>query len=91
MVIVAGLLVSRIPTFSFKRLAITQRWVLPAMVIVVVVVALLVSETWNTALGVGALYLASIPFSYRQYQRLALQRPNAPTIDQRAEQDLDLH
>lgn len=91
MVVVAGLLVSRIPTFSFKRLAITQRWVLPAMVIVVVFVALLVSETWNTALGIGALYLASIPFSRRQYQRLALQRPNAPTIDQRAEQDLDMH
>ena len=91
MVIVSGLLVSRIPTFSFKRLAITQRWVLPAMVIVVVFVALLVSETWNTALGIGVLYLASIPFSHRQYHRLAVQRPNAPTIDQRAEQDLDLH
>jgi CDP-diacylglycerol--serine O-phosphatidyltransferase len=91
MVIVAGLLVSRIPTFSFKRLAITQRWVLPAMVVVVVFVALLVSETWNTALGIGVLYLASIPFSHRQYLRLAVQRPNAPTIDQRAEQDLDLH
>jgi CDP-diacylglycerol--serine O-phosphatidyltransferase len=91
MVIVSGLLVSRIPTFSFKRLAITQRWVLPAMVIVVVFVALLVSETWNTALAIGALYLVSIPFSHRQYQRLAVQRPNAPTIDQRAEQDLDLH
>ena len=91
MVIVAGLLVSRIPTFSFKRLAITQRWVLPAMVVVVVFVALLVSETWNTTLGIGVLYLASIPFSHRQYQRLAVQRPNAPTIDQRAEQDLDLH
>ena len=90
MVIVSGLLVSRIPTFSFKRLAITQRWVLPAMVIVVVFVALLVSETWNTAIGIGVLYLVSIPFSHRQYQRLALQRPNAPTIDQRAEHDLDL-
>ncbi len=52
MVIVSGLLVSRIPTFSFKRLAITQRWVLPAMVIVAVFVALLVSETWNTIAGV---------------------------------------
>jgi CDP-diacylglycerol--serine O-phosphatidyltransferase len=87
MVIVAGLLVSRIPTFSFKRLAITQRWVLPAMVIITVFVALLASETWNTILGCGVAYLASIPFSYRQYQRLAMQRPHAPTIDQRAEHD----
>jgi CDP-diacylglycerol--serine O-phosphatidyltransferase len=91
MVVVSGLLVCRIPTFSFKRLAINQRWVLPAMVIVTVFVALLVSETWNTILACGALYLASIPFSHRQYQRLAMQRPHAPTIDQRAEQDLDLH
>lgn len=88
MVIVSGLLVCRIPTFSFKRLAISQRWVLPAMVIVTVFVALLASETWNTILGCGVLYLASIPFSRRQYQRLSMQRPNAPTIDQRAEQDL---
>lgn len=88
MVIVSGLLVSRIPTFSFKRLAINQRWVLPAMLIVTVFVALLASETWNTILGCGLAYLTSIPFSHRQYQRLAMQRPNAPTIDQRAEHDL---
>lgn len=87
MIIVSGLLVSRIPTFSFKRLAITQRWVLPAMVIVTVFVALLASETWNTILACGVLYLASIPFSYRQYQRLAMQRPNAPTLDQRVDHD----
>jgi CDP-diacylglycerol---serine O-phosphatidyltransferase len=91
MVVVAGLLVSRIPTFSFKRLAITQKWVLPAMLIVTVFVALLASETWNTALACGALYLASIPFSRRQYQRLSMQRPHAATPDQRAQQDLDLH
>jgi CDP-diacylglycerol--serine O-phosphatidyltransferase len=88
MVVVSGLLVSRIPTFSFKRLAISQRWVLPAMVIVTVFVALLASETWNTVLGCGLLYLASIPFSYRQFHRLSMQRPHAPTIEQRAGQDL---
>ena len=61
------------------------------MVIVTVFVALLASETWNTILGCGLLYLASIPFSYRQYQRLAMQRPNAPTIDLRTEQNHDTH
>jgi len=87
MVIVSGLLVSRIPTFSFKRLAITQRWVLPAMVIVTVFVALLASETWNTILACGLLYLASIPFSHRQFQRLSMQRPHAPSVDHRVELD----
>ena len=41
MIVCSGLLVSRIPTFSFKRLAITQRWVLPAMVIAIS------SAPWN--------------------------------------------
>jgi CDP-diacylglycerol--serine O-phosphatidyltransferase len=91
MVVVSGLLVCRIPTFSFKRLAINQRWVLPAMVIVTVFVALLVSQPWNTILAFGVLYLVSIPFSHRQYQRLAMQRPHAPTIDLRAEQNHDTH
>lgn len=75
MVGVAGLMVSRLPTFSFKRLKVTQAWVLPAMLVATCVIALLVSDTWNTLLIAGLAYLSSMPFSYRQYQRLMRQRP----------------
>ncbi|MDY0882697.1 CDP-diacylglycerol--serine O-phosphatidyltransferase [Dongia soli] len=83
MVGVAGLMVSRLPTFSFKRLKVTQAWVLPAMLSVTIFIALLASETWKTLLFSGLAYLASIPFSYRQYQRLQRQRPLAtpPVLD----------
>ncbi|TXH00123.1 MAG: CDP-diacylglycerol--serine O-phosphatidyltransferase [Nevskiaceae bacterium] len=83
MVGVAGLMVSRLPTFSFKRVKVTQAWVLPAMLSVTIFIALLASETWKTLLFSGLAYLASIPFSYRQYQRLQRQRPLAtpPVLD----------
>jgi CDP-diacylglycerol--serine O-phosphatidyltransferase len=83
MVGVAGLMVSRLPTFSFKRVKVTQAWVLPAMLSATIFIALLASETWKTLLFSGLAYLASIPFSYRQYQRLQRQRPLAtpPVLD----------
>jgi CDP-diacylglycerol--serine O-phosphatidyltransferase len=83
MIGVAGLMVSRLPTFSFKRLKVTQAWVLPAMLSATVIIAFLVSDTWDTMLIAGAAYLTSIPFSYRQYQRLQRQRsmPTNATLD----------
>lgn len=83
MVGVAALMVSRLPTFSFKRLKVTQSWVLPAMLAATCIIAFLVSDTWDTLLVAGLVYLASIPFSYRQYQRLQRQRslPTVATVD----------
>lgn len=77
MILVAGLMVSRLPTYSFKRLKVTQSWVLPSMLAAACVIAMLVSDTWDTLLIAGVLYLGSMPFSYRQYQRLQRQRPIA--------------
>ncbi|HEX9447984.1 MAG TPA: CDP-diacylglycerol--serine O-phosphatidyltransferase [Dongiaceae bacterium] len=74
---VSGLMVSRLPTYSFKRVKVTQAWVLPAMLAVACIIALLVSDPWITLLIAGLLYLGSMPFSYRQYQRLLRQRPVA--------------
>jgi CDP-diacylglycerol--serine O-phosphatidyltransferase len=72
---VAGLLVSRIPTFSFKRMKVTQALVLPTMIVVAVITALALAEPWATLLIVLVAYLASIPLSISAYQRLQRQRP----------------
>jgi CDP-diacylglycerol--serine O-phosphatidyltransferase len=72
---VAGLAVSRIPTFSFKRLKISQALVLPTMVVVAVVTALAVAEPWATLLLVLLAYLGSIPLSMSAHRRLQQQRP----------------
>ena len=75
MLAVAGLPVSRIPTFSFKRMKISQALVLPTMVVVAVFTALAMAEPWATLLLVLVVYLASIPLSMSSHRRLQQQRP----------------
>ncbi|HVO02862.1 MAG TPA: phosphatidylcholine/phosphatidylserine synthase [Candidatus Cybelea sp.] len=75
MLVVAGLLVSRIPTFSFKRMKITQRLVLPTMVVVAVLTALALALPWATLMLVMLMYLGSIPLSIAAHRRLQQQRP----------------
>lgn len=82
MLIVAGLLVSRLPTFSFKRLKVTQAWVLPTMVGVVLFTALIVTEPWMTLTLALLAYIASMPLSHSAYRKLERQRSAnpAPTV-----------
>ncbi len=68
--IVAGLMVSRIPTFSMKKVRVPHVWVLPILILVGIVGAGLAAEPWLTILMLGLGYLASIPFSMRVAARL---------------------
>jgi CDP-diacylglycerol--serine O-phosphatidyltransferase len=79
MLAVAGLAVSRIPTFSFKRLKISQALVLPTMVVVAVFTALAMAEPWATLLLVLVVYICSIPLAISSHRRLQQQRPLATT------------
>ena len=67
---VAALMVSRVPTFSFKRFRIPGEWVLPMLLVIGGLAAFLTTEPWATLLVVGALYIASIPLSIRSYRKL---------------------
>jgi CDP-diacylglycerol--serine O-phosphatidyltransferase len=72
--IIALLMVSRLPVFSGKRVGkrVSPEFVLPVFVVVVLFFALLISYPWEV-LTVGTLiYLGCLPLgwlSYRQYQR----------------------
>ena len=63
------LLVSRVRTFTFKKVRIAQSWVLPTMLGVGLYLALLFSAIWPTLTLTLAAYIASIPFSVRLYHR----------------------
>ena len=63
------LLVSRVRTFTFKKIRVAQSWVLPAMLGVGLYLALLFSSPWITLTLTLAAYIASIPFSVRLYNR----------------------
>ncbi|MBT3358986.1 MAG: CDP-diacylglycerol--serine O-phosphatidyltransferase [Rhodospirillales bacterium] len=70
MIGVAALLVSRIPTFSFKKVKVPSRWVLPTMLTVGLYAALLINAPWATVAATLLLYLVSIPFGMRAYRRM---------------------
>jgi CDP-diacylglycerol--serine O-phosphatidyltransferase len=69
-VLTAGLMVSRLPTYSGKGFRVPADWVLPLMILVGILFAFMTTAPWPTLLGLGLAYLASIPFSLRSYAKL---------------------
>ena len=70
LVLVGSLMVSRLPTYSFKRIKIPQQYVVVLLVAAGLVVAGLASTPWRTLTALAVLYLLLIPFAGRSYLRL---------------------
>ena len=68
--IMAALMVSRMPSYSFKRIRVPQRYVLPFLVTVGLTLAGLAAFPWIVLTGVAVVYLSTFPFSVRSYMRL---------------------
>jgi CDP-diacylglycerol---serine O-phosphatidyltransferase len=86
--LMASLMVSRIPTFSFKKLKVPQPYALPVMVLAAVFVAGLAGRPWPTLTVVAVLYLATFPLSIRSFRRLKeeAERLHAETDDENGDQ-----
>lgn len=69
-ILVSFMLVSQIPTFSFKQFKVPHSYVLPTMLGVGLFVALCVTQPWATLSAVLSAYLISIPFAVRSYAKL---------------------
>lgn len=63
--VVSALMVSRMPTYSFKRGRIEARFVLPIMILIAAVAALLATSPWTILPFLAVLYVSSFPFSLR--------------------------
>ena len=85
-VVVAGLMVSRLPTLSFKTVRVPARLVAPLLVMVGLAAAVLVTVPF-LGLGIVALvYLATIPYTMHRHRWLA-EHPeawNVPMQERRA-------
>jgi CDP-diacylglycerol---serine O-phosphatidyltransferase len=62
-ILVAYLMVSRIPTFSAKQIKITPPLILPALLAAIVLVGALTSAPWAMFTVCGVIYLLTIPVS----------------------------
>ncbi|MBL0929566.1 MAG: CDP-diacylglycerol--serine O-phosphatidyltransferase [Alphaproteobacteria bacterium] len=79
MVVVAFLMVSRIPTFSAKKVHIPRGWMVPSLVGVGVVFAGLFNAPWATLVILGLIYLGSIPVSVAMQARMRAAEPAPET------------
>lgn len=70
MVLVAGFMVSRLPTYAFKGLKVPHGFVLPVLAGAGLVAAALATKPWLTLSIVAGVYLATIPFAFLTYRRL---------------------
>ncbi len=69
-ILIAVLMVSRVPTFSGKNIARVRReYVLPLLAAMALLFVLLVSFPWETLAIFAAVYLALIPLSVLSYYR----------------------
>ncbi len=70
-VAIAMLMVSRIPTFSFRnvRFSVSKSKAIFVLILVSLGVAVFLKETWIFLTGLGIIYFFSIPFAYFAYQK----------------------
>jgi CDP-diacylglycerol--serine O-phosphatidyltransferase len=69
LVLVGGLMVSRLPTFSFKKSRIPPNLFLPALLGGALMIGVIASSPWIGMSLLGLIYLCLVPFSVLSYRR----------------------
>jgi CDP-diacylglycerol--serine O-phosphatidyltransferase len=73
LVVVGGLMVGRLPTFSFKKGRVPRHLVLPSLLAVALMLGVIASSPWIGLSLLGLGYISLIPFSWIAYRRQAAQ------------------
>jgi CDP-diacylglycerol--serine O-phosphatidyltransferase len=69
LIFLAVMMVSHIPTFSSKQIRVAQKMSVLALAVFGILIAGLINEPWPTLTFMGVVYLFSIPWSVRHYNR----------------------
>ena len=69
-IICAGLMVSRIPTWSSKQIKLPAKMAMPALAFTAFLIAALVQAPWHTLTITCLIYISTIPFSVRHFQKI---------------------
>lgn len=70
MLVIGGMMVSRVPTYSFKRVRVPREYIGLVLLGVGILVAGLLNQPWYTLAAIEIAYIASIPFSLKAHDRL---------------------
>lgn len=71
LLIIAGMMVSHIPTFSSKQIRVPHKMGILVLSLFAIMVAGLINATWPTLTLMGFCYLLMLPFSVQHYNRKA--------------------
>lgn len=82
----SALMVSRLPTYSLKRLRVPGPYILFVLIGIGALTAFLISTPWLTLGFVGLIYLGSIPLAWMAYRRL---QRNPPAEAEQGEDDFE--
>lgn len=84
LLLIGGLMISRVPTFSFKRVRVGREYVGLILLATGLIVAGLLNQPWYTLAAMLFAYMISIPFSVRAYERLRRGDPEKPAAPEQA-------
>lgn len=73
-VIVAGLMISNVATYSWGSIRIRREWRMPALAATGLLGAALVTAPWPTLILITGTYIATMPFSHAAYRRVRRQQ-----------------
>jgi len=70
MLAIGGMMVSRVPTYSFKRVRVPREYIGLVLLAVGLLVAGLLNQPWYTLAAIEIAYIVSIPFSLKAHEKL---------------------
>ncbi len=70
MMIVAALMVSRLPTFSTKMIKVPAKFSIPLLGVAALMIAALLHAPWLTLTILGTAYIVSLPFGVQKFRQL---------------------
>lgn len=68
--LVAAMMISRIPTWSSKMIRVPRKMGMPALAAAVLLIAALIQAPWQTLTILSLAYLTHIPFAFRHFRKL---------------------
>ena len=71
LIICAGLMISRIPTWSTKQIKVGAKWTMPLLGGIVLLIAALIQAPWITLTLMSCTYTFTIPLALRHFRKVA--------------------
>ncbi len=66
----AGMMISRVPTWSSKQIKFKPKMAMPMLAFIAVIIAALIQAPWPTLTIMALAYMLSIPFSIRHFKKI---------------------